>query len=200
MPGLAPTATSDTSQTIVTSATDERLLGTDQQHRLLIRPDAFHVTVLFQPTLSFLQRVSEILPSGIESPQTSSVVLDQFVLNVYLPRLEEKVSDLFHEAVTGIYLSIQFSLSGIDPHTLTGPEMFQPDPLSWRLSSEPLAKVCDVCHIKHYLSFLTRIEGKHTSYGSHQLSMCHASQQSIPPRKLFEADIGSRDTILSKMQ
>ena len=106
MPGLAPTATSDTSQTIVTSATDERLLGTDQQHRLLIRPDAFHVTVLFQPTLSFLQRVSEILPSGIESPQTSSVVLDQFVLNVYLPRLEEKVSDLFHEAVTGIYLSI----------------------------------------------------------------------------------------------
>ena len=52
------------------------------------------------------------------------------------------------------------------------------------------------------LPFLSvkRIEGKHTSYGSDQLSMCHASQQSIPPRKLFEADIGSRDTILSKMQ
>ncbi|KAF8807754.1 hypothetical protein BYT27DRAFT_7189848 [Phlegmacium glaucopus] len=121
MPGLAPNAGGDTSQTVVTSATDERLLGIDQQHRLLIRPDAFHVTVLFQPTLSFLQRVSETLPTGVESPQTSSVVLDQFVLNVYLPRLEEKVSDLFHEAVTG-------------------PEMFQPDPLSWRLSPQPLAK------------------------------------------------------------
>lgn len=104
MPGLAPNAAGDTSQTIVTSAIDDRLLGVDQ-HRLLIRPDPFHVTVLFQPTLSFLHRVSESLPSGIESPQTSTVVLDQFVLNVYLPRLEEKVSDLFHEAVTGTYLS-----------------------------------------------------------------------------------------------
>ena len=104
MPGLAP-STGDTSQTIVTNAIDDRLLGVDQ-HRLLIRPDAFHVTVLFQPTSSFLQRVSESLPSGIGSPQTSSVVLDQFVLNVYLPRLEEKVSDLFHDAVTGnTYLS-----------------------------------------------------------------------------------------------
>jgi exocyst complex component 4 len=112
MPGLAPNAAGDTSQTIVTSAIDERLLGAEQ-HRLLIRPDAFHVTVLFQPTLSFLQRVSESLPSGIESPQTSSVVLDQFVLNVYLPRLEEKVSDLFHEAVTGIYLSSSRCLKSV---------------------------------------------------------------------------------------
>ena len=102
MPGLAPNAAGDTSQTIITSAIDEHLLGVDQ-HRLLIRPDAFHVTVLFQPTLSFLHRLSETLPSEIESPQTSTV-LDQFVLTVYLPRLEEKVSDLFHEAVTGIYL------------------------------------------------------------------------------------------------
>ena len=33
--------------------------------------------------------------------------------------------------------------------------MFQPDPLSWRLSSEPLAKVCDIHRIQHYL-FLTK--------------------------------------------
>ena len=115
MPGLAPNVVGDNSQTIVTSTTDERLLGGDQQHRLLIRPDAFHVTVLFQPTLSFLQRVSKILPSGIESPETSSVILDQFVLKVYLPRLEEKVSDLFHEAVTGIYFS-SFLLQSILMH------------------------------------------------------------------------------------
>jgi len=146
MPGLAPNAAGDTSQTIVTSATDERLLGVDQQHRLLIRPDASHVTVLFQPTLSFLQRVSETLPTGIESPQTASAVLDQFVLSVYLPRLEEKVSDLFHEAVTGIYLVL--AVCEIYPYASTGPEMFQPDPLSWRLSLEPLTKVCDIQFIE----------------------------------------------------
>lgn len=34
--------------------------------------------------------------------------------------------------------------------------MFQPDPLSWRFSSEPLAKVCSTHHIKYYLSFLIK--------------------------------------------
>lgn len=123
MPGLAPTAAGETSQAILSSTADDRLIGVDQHHRLLIRPDAFHVTVLFQPTLSYLQRISEILPSGIVPTQASSAVLDEFVLKVYLPQLEEKVSDLFHDAVTGS-------------------EAFQPDPLSWRLSTEPLVKAC----------------------------------------------------------
>lgn len=101
MPGLAPTAAGDSAQTIISSVQDDRLLGADQHHRLLLRPDAFHVTVLFQPTLHYLQRVTEILPSGMETAQASSAVLDEFVLTVYLPQLEEKVSDLFHEAVTG---------------------------------------------------------------------------------------------------
>ena len=101
MPGLAPGAAGDIVQTIVSSITEERLLGSDQHHRLLIHPDAFHVTVLFQPTLAFLHRVVDILPPGFHTSQTSSSVLDEFVLNVYLPQLEEKVLDLFHDAVTG---------------------------------------------------------------------------------------------------
>lgn len=101
MPGLAPGAAGDTAQTIVTSVTDDRMLGADQHHRLLISPDAFHVTVLFQPTLTFMQHVSEILPAGIGAAQASTSVLDEFVLKVYLPQLEEKVSDLFHTAVSG---------------------------------------------------------------------------------------------------
>jgi exocyst complex component 4 len=101
MPGLAPGAGGDPSQTIISNVTDERILGGDQHHRLLIRPDAFHVTVLFQPTLSFLHRVAEVLPAEIHASQTSSSVLDEFVLKVYLPQLEEKVLDIFHHAVTG---------------------------------------------------------------------------------------------------
>ena len=101
MPGLAPGAGGDPSQTIVSSVTDERTLGGDQHHRLLIRPDAFHVTVLFQPTLSFLHRVANILPAEIQTSQTSSSVLDEFVLKVYLPQLEDKVLDIFHQSVTG---------------------------------------------------------------------------------------------------
>ncbi|KAJ2919296.1 hypothetical protein MD484_g1171, partial [Candolleomyces efflorescens] len=120
MPGLAPAGTTDSTQTIIAS-NDDHLLGSDQHHRLLIRPDAFHVTILFQPTLSFLEKVTETLPTGVESVRTSSAVLDEFVLKVYLPQLEEKVLDLFHEAVSG-------------------PDAFQPDPESFKLSSEPLIK------------------------------------------------------------
>ncbi|KAJ3508842.1 hypothetical protein NLJ89_g5535 [Agrocybe chaxingu] len=144
MPGLAPSAASDTAQTIVSSAMDDRLLGTDQHHRLLIRPDAFHVTVLFQPTLSFLQHVSEVLPSGIEAAQASSAVLDEFVLKVYLPQLEEKVLDLFHDAVTG-------------------PEAFQPDFLSLRLSHEPLAKAST-----HLMALINSLCAMHSTSPFHR--------------------------------
>jgi exocyst complex component 4 len=103
MPGLVQSSSEYAVQaTLATVGTEDRLIGAGQRHRLLIRPDAFHVSVLFQPTLAFLDRVSEVLPSGLESARSSSAVLDEFVLNVYLPQLEEKVSLLFHQAVTGI--------------------------------------------------------------------------------------------------
>ncbi|KAG6890731.1 hypothetical protein C0992_013114 [Termitomyces sp. T32_za158] len=102
MPGLVP-GSGDAVQTILTSfGTDDRMLGADQHHRLIIRPDVFHVSVLFQPTLAFLARISTVLPFGAESERASSAVLDEFVLKVYLPQLEEKVSELFHQAVTDL--------------------------------------------------------------------------------------------------
>ncbi|KAJ7225698.1 exocyst complex component sec8 [Mycena pura] len=121
MPGLVQSSESTVQAALSTVGTDDRLLGAGQHHRLIIRADAFHVSVLFQPTLSFLDRVSDVLPSGVESARESTAVLDDFVLRVYLPQLEEKVSFLFQRAVKG-------------------PEAFQPDPLSARLSPEPLVK------------------------------------------------------------
>ncbi|KAJ7706369.1 Sec8 exocyst complex component-specific domain-containing protein [Mycena rosella] len=122
MPGLVQSSESTVQAALSTVGTDDRLLGAGgQHHRLIIRPDAFHVSVLFQPTLAFLDRVSDVLPSGVESARESTAVLDDFVLKVYLPQLEEKVSYLFHQAVTG-------------------PEAFQADPSSSRLSPEPLVK------------------------------------------------------------
>ncbi|TFY68131.1 hypothetical protein EVG20_g3687 [Dentipellis fragilis] len=120
VPGLVQGSTESTVQaTLSNVGTDERLLGLDQHHRLLIKPDAFYVSVLFQPTLSFMEHLPDILPSSMESARAATAVLDEFVLNVYLPQLEEKVSVLFHQAVTA-------------------PEAFQPDPSSSWLSPEPL--------------------------------------------------------------
>ena len=141
VPGLVQGSSESTVQaTLSTVGTDERLLGMDQHHRLLIKPDAFHVSVLFQPTLAFLDRIAEVLPSGLESARASSAILDDFVLKVYLPQLEDKVSLLFHHAVTGKYI-IYFVLLPSSHFLVIGPEAFQPDPASAWLSSEPLVNV-----------------------------------------------------------
>ena len=101
VPGLVQGSLENTVQaTLSAVGSDDRLLGPGQHHRLLIHPDAFHVSVLFQPTLAFMDRISDILPSGHETSRAAGVLLDEFVLNVYLPQLEDKVSDIFHHAVT----------------------------------------------------------------------------------------------------
>ncbi|KAH9948198.1 Sec8 exocyst complex component-specific domain-containing protein [Amylocystis lapponica] len=122
VPGLVQGSSENAVQaTLSAVGTDDRLLGTGQHHRTLIHPDAFHVTVLFQPTLAFLDRIADVLPSGLEAARASSVLLDEFVLKLYLPQLEDKVSLLFHQAVSG-------------------PDSFEPDASSTRLSPEPLIK------------------------------------------------------------
>ncbi|KAJ7596856.1 exocyst complex component sec8 [Mycena floridula] len=121
MPGLVQGSVDAAQATLSSVGTDLDRVGGGQHHRLLIKPDAFHVSVLFQPTLAFLDSVSMVMPSGLESVRASGTVLDEFVLKVYLPQLEEKVSMLFLGAVSG-------------------PDAFLPDPLSNRLSPQPLVK------------------------------------------------------------
>jgi exocyst complex component 4 len=104
VPGLVQANSENAAQaTLSMVGTDDRMLGVGQHHRLLLKPDAFHVSVLFQPTLSFLDRVADVLPSGLESARASTTLLDDFVLKVYLPQLEDKVSSLFYHAVSSTF-------------------------------------------------------------------------------------------------
>ncbi|KAI8990488.1 Sec8 exocyst complex component-specific domain-containing protein [Trametes punicea] len=121
VPGLVQGSENALQATLAAVGTDDRLMGTGQHHRLLVHPNAFHVSVLFQPTLAFLDRISDVLPAGLEAARASSAVLDDFVLKVYLPQLEDKVSALFHQAVTSS-------------------DAFEPDQASLALSSKPLVK------------------------------------------------------------
>jgi exocyst complex component 4 len=102
MPGLVQLSSEQTAQVTLSSVgADDRILTAGQRHRSLVRPDAFHVSVIFLPTSAFLDRVADILPAGVDIANASSNILDEFVLKVYLPQLDEKVSTLFHQAVTG---------------------------------------------------------------------------------------------------
>ncbi|GJE87574.1 Sec8 exocyst complex component-specific domain-containing protein [Phanerochaete sordida] len=122
VPGLVQGSTENAVQaTLSAVGQDDRLLGSGHHHRLLVHPDAFHVSVLFQPTLAFMDRIAEVLPEGREAVRASGNVLDEFVMKVYLPQLEDKVSELFHQAVTSS-------------------DAFQPDSVSTSLSPKPLMK------------------------------------------------------------
>ncbi|KAI6007185.1 Sec8 exocyst complex component-specific domain-containing protein [Pisolithus albus] len=123
MPGLAHSSSESTIQTALSIVTtDDHTPDPGQHHRLLIKPDAFHISVLFQPTLTFLSRIADVFPHDMDNARSMAELLDDFVLKVYLPQLEEKVSLLFH-------------------HAISSPDAFQPDILSTRFSPQPLLKV-----------------------------------------------------------
>ncbi|CAO3622394.1 unnamed protein product [Cunninghamella blakesleeana] len=72
-------------------------------HKLLIKPDAYNVSVLLKPTMSFLQRLREVFPNyDDQNEEGFGNFLDDFAVNVFLPQIEEKVMQLIHSATSGI--------------------------------------------------------------------------------------------------
>ena len=71
-------------------------------HRTLIAANPFNVTTLFQPTVAFIERSSKIVPEGFEEePKAFGNVLEDFVVKVFLPQLDERVTASFQHAVSG---------------------------------------------------------------------------------------------------
>ncbi len=64
-------------------------------HKLLIEPNVFNISLLLPPSLSFLQRLKDIVPldSNI-AISTLTSFLDDFLVNVFHPQLEETVAEL----------------------------------------------------------------------------------------------------------
>jgi hypothetical protein len=64
-------------------------------HKILIEPSVFNMSLLLPPSLSFIQRLKDIVP--VDSDMfTGSLTsfLDDFLVNVFLPQLDETVTDL----------------------------------------------------------------------------------------------------------
>lgn len=64
-------------------------------HRLLIAPSVFNISLLLPPALSFIQRIKDIVPLTSDIVvSTLTSFLDDFLVNVFQPQLDETVSDL----------------------------------------------------------------------------------------------------------
>lgn len=64
-------------------------------HKLLIEPGVFNMTILLPPSLTFLQRLKDVVPATSHIPMsTLTSFLDDFLINVFHPQLEEAVTEL----------------------------------------------------------------------------------------------------------
>ncbi|RMZ83762.1 hypothetical protein DV738_g1041, partial [Chaetothyriales sp. CBS 135597] len=77
--------------------------NTSAGHKLLIEPGVFNITTLLPPSLAFLQHLRDIVPQTAEIPMsTLTSFLDDFLINVFHPQLEESVSDLCSQCMVDI--------------------------------------------------------------------------------------------------
>ncbi|KAI7903171.1 uncharacterized protein BX663DRAFT_433609 [Cokeromyces recurvatus] len=72
-------------------------------HKILVKPDAYNVSVLLKPTMAFLQRLREVFPNyDDQNEEGFDSFLDDFSVNVFLPQIEEKVLQLIQHATVGL--------------------------------------------------------------------------------------------------
>jgi exocyst complex component 4 len=63
-------------------------------HKLLVEPSVFNMGLLLPPSLSFIQRLKDIVPVDSEIVMsTLTSFLDDFLINVFQPQLDEAVTD-----------------------------------------------------------------------------------------------------------
>ena len=96
--------------------------STSAGHKLLVEASVFNMTILLPPSLSFLQRLKDIVPASSKiAMSTLTSFLDEFLINVFLPQLEESVTELCTQCMIDL-------------------DAFQEDPMSATYSPRPIFK------------------------------------------------------------
>lgn len=69
--------------------------GPSAGHKLLVEPSVFNISLLLPPSITFLQTLKDIVPSDSDiAISTLTSFLDDFLVNVFNPQLEETVTEL----------------------------------------------------------------------------------------------------------
>lgn len=79
----------------ITNNTSSNLDGSATGHKLLVEPSVFNMGILLPPSLNFLNRLKEVVPSGSDIViSTLHSFLDDFLVNVFLPQLDDTLNEL----------------------------------------------------------------------------------------------------------
>lgn len=129
VPGLV--LDSKKSEDLVANA-NTSLDGSATGHKLLVQPSVFNMGILLPPSLDFLNRLKEVVPPGSDIVMsTLTSFLDDFLVNVFHPQLDETLIEL--SAQTFIEL-----------------ESFNEDPHWAKHSKKPIFKVCASRHVDEF--------------------------------------------------
>ena len=91
-------------------------------HKLLVSPSIFNMGTLLPPSLAFLHHLREIVPPhSTVAPSTLTAFLDDFLINVFYPQLDETLLDLCGRCMSDL-------------------DTFQPDPRWSSFASKPVFK------------------------------------------------------------
>lgn len=91
-------------------------------HKLLVEPSVFNMGILLPPCLSFLTRLREVVPKGSNVvPSTLTSFLDDFLINIFYPQLDETLLELCS-------------------HSLNDIDAFQPDVRWQQYAQKPIFK------------------------------------------------------------
>ncbi|ODQ52476.1 hypothetical protein SAICODRAFT_57779 [Saitoella complicata NRRL Y-17804] len=75
---------------------------TNAGHRVLIPPSVFNIRTLMDPTTALLRRISALIPPNSKfRPSTFTGFFDDFLVNGFLPQLEDTVGEMFASAIGG---------------------------------------------------------------------------------------------------
>ena len=73
--------------------------GPVASHKLLVEPNVFNIGSLLPPSLTFLQRLRDIVPHDADiAMSTLTSFLDEFLVNVFHPQLEDTVTELCNQS------------------------------------------------------------------------------------------------------
>jgi exocyst complex component 4 len=83
----------------VSSANGSNIDGSATGHKLLVEPSVFNMGVLLPPSLDFLNRLKEVVPPGSDIVMsTLTSFLDDFLVNVFHPQLDETLIEMSAQA------------------------------------------------------------------------------------------------------
>ena len=69
-------------------------------HKLLLEPSVFNISSLLPPSISFLQRLKDIVPSDSDiAISTLTSFLDDFLVNVFTPQLDDTLTELCNQVL-----------------------------------------------------------------------------------------------------